>query len=139
MTLAVDTTSELQVETDRSHTAAAVGNKGVEVISTPALILMLEDVSERAMRSSYEDGEASVGTLVNVRHVGAALAGAVVTARARVAEINGRRVLFDVDASASEKLLMTGQHERAVVDLKRFLASQGLCDTAATDGEGGAP
>lgn len=119
-------TARFEIVTDSSHTAAAVGNAGVEVVSTTSLILFLEDASHRAIAASYEKGEASVGTVVNVRHVGGALAGASVTASARVSAVDGRRVTFVVEARQGNKLLMEGIHERFVVHLDRFLEKQGL-------------
>lgn len=119
-------TAAIDVPTDTSHTASAVGNTGVEVVSTTALILFLEEAAHRAIKGCYEPGEASVGTHVDVRHVGACAAGSLVTASARVTAVEGRRIAFAVEAHAGDKLLMTGSHERLVVDLTRFLAKQGI-------------
>lgn len=118
--------ASFDVVIDGSHTAAALGNTGVEVVSTTALILFLEDASHRAILESYEEGEASVGTVVNVRHVGAAPASATIRACARITAVVGRRLTFAVEARQGEKLLMEGTHERFVVDLRRFLEKQGL-------------
>ena len=124
--------AEITVQTDKTDTAAAVGNPGVEVISTAALIVMLEGAADQAIRACYRDGEATLGTLVNVRHVGAAPAGTTITARANVREVDGRRILFAVEAYGGEKCLMHGTHERVIVNLERFLASQGLTPRQGT-------
>src|ERR1700758_5439757 len=109
-----------------AHTAAAVGNAGVAVVATPALILYLEQASARGLEGFLEPGEASVGTLVEVEHLVAAVPGRPVVAEARVASIDGRRVVFALEARQGEKLIMRGRHERVAIVLDRFLQRQGL-------------
>jgi predicted thioesterase len=119
-------THSLQFETTAAHSAASMGNRGVEVVATPALILFLEETANAALRPCYEAGEASVGTVVNVQHLAAASIGATVTTTARVIAAKRRRVTFAVEVRQGDKLLLSGTHERFVVDLERFLAQHGL-------------
>jgi len=121
----------LRIETDDSHTAQRYGNEGVAVIATPVLIGFLETAALECLRPSYEEGEGSVGIFVNVRHLAAALPGAVVEAEATVTGVKGRRVEFAVRARAGGTLLMEGSHGRAVVDLARFFARLGAAPPAA--------
>ena len=123
--IAVGTRHVYRIETGDRHTAEHYGNDGVAVVATPVLIGFLETAAHECIAASYEAGEGSVGTAVNVRHLAAALPGAVVLAEARVTAVDGRRVDFAVEARVGEKLLMAGTHGRAVVDLRRFLASLG--------------
>ena len=116
----------LEIATDEAHTASAVGNPGVHVVATTALILFLEEAAHRAIAGLYEEGEGSLGTRVEVDHVGACLAGTQVAATARVLAVEGRKVTFAVEARAGDKLLMTGRHQRVVVELARFLKRHGL-------------
>lgn len=104
-----------------TDTAAALGNTGVEVISTPAIISYLEMTSHLLIAPLFEDGEASVGTEVCVRHHAAAVPGIEMECEAEVEEIKGRRIRFRVAARQSGALIMSGHHERAVVNLARFL------------------
>lgn len=112
---------EISVTIGEAHTAEAMGNPGVAVLGTTALILMFEDVSARLMKPFLETGEASVGTTVNVSHVNTAAVGEVVTVRAFVSKAEGRRVLFQCQAECGGKVLMHGTHERATVSLEHFL------------------
>jgi predicted thioesterase len=120
-TIEIGASHEIDIPTEDSQTAAALGNAGVDVIGTAALVLMVEDVSERTIHGAMDEGEASVGTMVNLRHLAPMPAGGVATARARVVEVTGRRVLFETSVHWGGRLLMEGTHERAVVDLTRFL------------------
>ena len=109
-----------------AHSAAAVGNTGVAVVATPALILYLEQASFRALETFLEPGEASVGVVVDVEHLAAAVPGRLVVAEARVTGVDGRRVVFAVEARQGETLIMRGRHERRAILLDRFLQRQGL-------------
>jgi fluoroacetyl-CoA thioesterase len=104
---------------EERHTASAVGNS--EVVSTPSLIGFLEQTSHRAILPFVEEGEVSVGARVEVDHLAAAFVGRPVTAMARVAAVEGRRITFEVEARQGDKLLMKGRHVRAVVSRERLL------------------
>ncbi|MGH6883804.1 MAG: thioesterase family protein, partial [Hypericibacter sp.] len=106
------------------HTASAIGNAGVHVVSTPALIGFLEDASHRAILDCYEAGEVSVGTKVDIEHLAAAPLGQPIEATAEVTAVQGRRVDFQVEARQGDRVVMRGRHQRAVVDLARFLAAE---------------
>jgi len=114
-----------RIEPTAAHTASAIGNEGVHVVSTPALIGFLEDASHRAIIDCYEPGEVSVGTKVDVEHLAAAPLGQPIEATAEVVVVQGRRVDFKVEARQAGRLIMHGRHQRAVVDLARFLAAEG--------------
>src|SRR5271169_3927306 len=108
-----------RVQPGPAHSAAAVG-------ATPALILYLEQASARGLEGFLEPGEASVGTVVDVEHLVAAVPGRPVIAEARVTAVDGRRVVFAVEARQEDKLIMRGRHERRAILLDRFLERQGL-------------
>ncbi len=103
------------------HTAEAIGNIGVKVVSTPHLIGFLEMASHTALIPHFEAGEASVGTRVSIEHVGAAAIGVSVECEALVKEVRGRRVTFEVIARQKGREIMRGTHERALVMLEPFL------------------
>jgi fluoroacetyl-CoA thioesterase len=125
--VAVGQSLRLRIETNDSHTADHYGNKGVAVIATPVLIGFLETAANECLLPSYEPGEGSVGIHVNVRHLAAALPGAVVEVSAVVTAVKGRQVEFAVEArGAGETLLMAGSHGRAVVNLTKFLGRLGV-------------
>jgi predicted thioesterase len=111
-----------RVATTPGDSAEAFGNPGVRVVGTPALIGFLETAAHRCLETAYEPGEGSVGTHVDVRHLAAAPDGAEIESTAEVIRVAGRRVRFAVAARWGETLVMEGTHERAVVDLARFLA-----------------
>jgi fluoroacetyl-CoA thioesterase len=111
-----------QLVPDRSHTAAAIGNDGVEVVGTPFLVGYFEIAAHRAILPFCEAGEVTVGTRIEVDHLAAARPGSAVTAEAKVVAVEGRRILFEIEVHQGERLLMKGRHGRAIVRLEKLLA-----------------
>jgi fluoroacetyl-CoA thioesterase len=68
-----------------------------------------------------EPGQTTVGMLVNIKHLAATPLDMKVTATARLKEVDGRRLVFDVEAYDEREKIGEGRHERFIVDLQRFL------------------
>lgn len=103
-------------------TAAAIGNDGVQVVSTPHIIGLLEETSHRAVRDFFEAGQASVGTKVNISHLAPAYPGRTLVCNSALVAIDGRRLRFEVKAEQDGREIMRGEHERALIRLDRFQA-----------------
>lgn len=104
------------------QTAAAFGAGGVRVFGTPVMIGLMENAAWRLVQPELAEGETTVGTVVNVRHLAATPVGGHVVATAELIEIDGRRLVFRVSAHDDNQLIGEGMHERARVLLDRFLA-----------------
>ncbi len=113
-----------EITPEERHTASAVGNIGVNVVSTPSLIGFLEQTSHRAILPFVDEGEVSVGTRVEVDHLAAAFVGQPLVATARIAAVEGRRVTFEVEVRQGDKLVMKGRHGRAIVSRERLLGKK---------------
>jgi fluoroacetyl-CoA thioesterase len=64
--------------------------------------------------------EQTVGTHIDVSHLAATPAGLEVTARVRLLEVDGRRLLFDVEVHDEVDLIARGKHERFVINKDKF-------------------
>lgn len=104
------------------NTAAAVGSGGIEVYATPMMIGLMEMAALRLVQPHLAEGETTVGTLVNVKHLAATPLGMVVRATARLDEVDGRRLRFTVEAFDEREKIGEGLHERFVVKHEKFLA-----------------
>src|SRR5262245_29630594 len=69
-----------------------------EVYGTPMMIYRMEVAAADAIEKYLPDGWASVGALVNVKHLAATPVGLTVTARAEVVAVNDRQISFVVEA-----------------------------------------
>ena len=107
------------LEGDTGH---ALGNTGVTVLGTPALIKYMEMSCGRALPPFLDDGEGSVATRVDIEHLAPAPLGADVVYRSEVVDVSRNRVTFSVTAHLGDTLLMRGRHIRAVLDMTRFRA-----------------
>ena len=112
---------EWSVMPPSADTASAIGNPGVDVVSTPATIGYLEMTCHYLIEPRFETGEASVGTAVDIRHRAAAFPGTTVECDAELLSVEGKRFRFHVAARQGGRLVMDGFHERAVVTLDTFL------------------
>jgi fluoroacetyl-CoA thioesterase len=116
----IGTSKELQVTSTPEMGVPHLGPRG-QVVSTPAMIQLMEQASLQAIASYLDENENSVGTKVCVSHTAAARIPSQVTVRARLSEFTGRRYIFQVEAyNADGKLMGEGTHERAVIDMNRF-------------------
>jgi fluoroacetyl-CoA thioesterase len=64
--------------------------------------------------------EQTVGTHINVSHTAATLPGMEVTARVKLIEVDGRRLLFEVEAQDEVEPISKGTHERFIINKKKF-------------------
>ena len=91
---------------------------GTPVLSTPSMIGLMEGVCLNAVVPHLDEDETTVGIHVSVSHVAGSALGEQVTVKCRLAEINKRRLVFEVSAHVGDRLLGEGTHQRAVVKLK---------------------
>ncbi len=103
------------------NTAAAVGAGGVEVFGTPMMVALIENAAWAAVAKELDDGHVTVGTVVNVKHLAATPLGQRVRATAELIEIDGRRLVFKVEAHDEKQKIGEGLHERFIVNLERFM------------------
>ncbi len=96
------------------------GTLGFSVLSTPGMIAMMERTSARLVYPLLDDGTASVGFEVCIKHVGAAGEGTKCTAHSRLDEIvDGRKLRFAVQVTADDgRTIGVGTHERRVIAAK---------------------
>jgi fluoroacetyl-CoA thioesterase len=102
-------------------TAHAMGSGGVHVLGTPAMLMLMEQAALTAVEPALPEGQTTVGTLLDVRHLAATPVGMQVTVRARLVAIDGRKLTYDVDAEDEREPIGRGTHERVIVDVDRFL------------------
>ena len=64
--------------------------------------------------------EQTVGTHVNVSHLAATPPGLEVTATVELIEVDGKRLVFSVEAHDGVDIISNGTHERFVINKERF-------------------
>jgi fluoroacetyl-CoA thioesterase len=90
------------------------------VLSTPVMIMIMENAALNALKPYLDPGESAVGTRVDIRHSAPTPVGKRVRGEAEVTKVDGRRVEFVVRASDEREEIGSGTHERTIVDLARL-------------------
>lgn len=121
LNLAPGLKGEYRVHVTEEHTAHHTGHTGVYVYSTPQLVLAMEMACAAALAGRLPDGWNHVGTKNEITHLAATPVGFDVVAKAELEEVDGRRLVFRVEAFDNTEKIGEGRHERFVVEWSRFL------------------
>jgi predicted thioesterase len=106
---------------EAQHLIDFAGDDMPAVLSTPWLIKWLEQTARETLAPLLEDGEASVGSEVDMRHLAPTPLGSIVTCTVRVISAEGRHVTFQVEAVDEREVIARGVHQRAVISKVHFL------------------
>ena len=120
-TLAAGLEHTARVDIDRERTIGFMG-EDARVYATPMLVRDIEVASRDLLGRHVDEGEDSVGTRIELDHLAATLIGMRVKLRARIVEVKGRAVVFEVEGSDGVEPICRGRHHRFVVDVAKTKA-----------------
>ncbi len=100
----------------------STGHIGVQVLSTPGMIAMMELASMKLVQQYLDERSTTVGTRICVDHKAPAPLGANLSVTSELISVEGRKLVFKVSAYWGDKLIGEGSHERFIVDKERFSA-----------------
>lgn len=103
------------------NTAKTMGSGELEVFATPAMIALMEGAAYKSVQSFLEQGQGTVGTLMNVKHVSATPLNMKIKAESELVEIDRKRLVFSVKAYDEVGLIGEGVHERFIIDNQKFM------------------
>jgi len=113
--------AELSHTVTDADSAAHWGSGLVPVFSTPALVGLMESSAVAALAGHLAPGQTTVGAHIDVRHLAATPIGMQVRARAELMGVEGRRLVFKIQAWDESELIGEADHERFVVDEAKFI------------------
>ena len=93
-----------------------------EVFATAFMVGFMEWACMEALRPYLEEGERTLGTMINVSHQAATPPGMTVTARVTCLEVDGKRTLWEIEARDEIEIIGKGTHERFTVNHEKFSA-----------------
>lgn len=104
------------------ETSAQVLGSGIlEVFSTPIMIAIMENAAMKAVENQIPEDYATVGISMNVRHLAATPIGKKVWAKAKLIEVKGKKLTFQVEAYDEIDKIGEGIHERYIVPEYSFV------------------
>jgi predicted thioesterase len=112
--------SELQVGQLFSDTVAITDDMSPphlpnKVLSTPDMVRLIEGTCLFGVQSYLDDGQTTVGIHICVSHSTAVASGEEVRVAAELAEIDRKRLVFNVKVTYGELLVSEGTHQRFIV------------------------
>ena len=112
-------TKELMVT--EQMTAQAMASGTLPVYATPCMVALMEDTAKDIVAPYLEDGQSTVGTALNIKHVSATPVGVTVRCEATLTEIDRKRLVFEVKAYDTAGVIGEGTHERFIIDCDKFM------------------
>lgn len=111
-------TATVRHDIDRDRTISFMGDD-CRVYATPKLLYDVEMACRDLLLRHVEAGKDSVGTRVELDHLGATLLGMWVEITVTLTAVNGNAVSFDFTARDAVEEVARGKHNRFVVGLEK--------------------
>jgi fluoroacetyl-CoA thioesterase len=118
--LEVGTTGTVSMRVRNSDLASAFaeasGERYPDVLSTPALLGLMERACAQAMAADVGEGQLSVGVKTEISHMQPTTPDVDVLARATLQAIEGALYWFHIEATDPSGLVGVAKHARAIVE-----------------------
>ena len=102
-------------------TAEVMGSGTLPVFATPAMVALMENTAAESVEALVGEGNTTVGTVINVKHLSADPTGVEVTCESELVEVDGRRLVFEIKVSDRDGVVGEAHHERFIIDKTRFM------------------
>lgn len=113
--------SSFETDVKNEHLASKYGSGLVDVLATPAMIALMECTAKNAVDLHLPIGYTTVGTKVDVVHMAATPIGMKVTVKAELIEVQGKKLVFKVEAFDEVEKIGEGIHERYIINSEKFM------------------
>lgn len=113
-------TQEITVEA--SNTAIAHGSGKLPVFATPAMVAFMENTAVKCIENDLDKGLDTVGIQIDTKHIKATKVGKKVTCTAKLTEVDGKKLTFEIEAADEDGPIGSSLHKRYVIDPIKFMA-----------------
>ena len=107
-----------RIDVDRDRTISFMGDE-CRVYATPLMLYDVEFACRDLVKEHLEPGKDTVGTRVELDHVGATLLGMWVEITVTLASVNGAAVSFDFTVRDAVEEVARGKHNRFIVGVEK--------------------
>ena len=101
--------------------AKTLGSGTMDVLGTPGLAAFAERCTWESVAPFLEEGEGTVGTAMDLKHLSATPVGRKVRFESELVEVDGRRLVFRFEGFDDAGKIGEGMHERFIVVKEKFL------------------
>ena len=120
--LSVGIRGNLERTVTEDLTAEALGSGLLPVFATPAAVALAEETAWRSVAGELEEGQGTVGTLMELAHIAATPLGMKVRCETELVEVDRRKLVFTVKVYDEKEKVADGRHERFIIDNAKFLS-----------------
>lgn len=106
-----------------SLTAEVMGSGDMPVFATPAMVALMENAAMKAVAPALEEGKTTVGGLIEASHLKPSPVGAEISAYAKLVEVDGKKLRFEIEAKEGDKTIGKATHLRFIVDREKFMSA----------------
>lgn len=114
--------AEFELTVTDADTAAQWGSGLIPIYSTPALVGAMEKTAVLALEGHLPTGQTSVGGRIEVRHLAPTPVGMKVRVAAELIEVEGRKLVFKIEAWDEVEKIGEASHDRFMIDEAKFMA-----------------
>lgn len=111
-----------EITVTKENSASAVGSGLLDVFATPAMVALMEKTAWMSIAPYLDEGEGTVGTKLDLAHTSATPVGMCVWCESELIEVDGRRLVFKVEAFDDKGSVGGGTHERFIIKNEKFMA-----------------
>ncbi|MDR1198049.1 MAG: thioesterase family protein [Prevotellaceae bacterium] len=113
--------AQSEITVDAGNTAISIGSGNLPVFSTPSMVALMENAAVKCIDRYLDETTATVGTALNIEHTRASAIGEKIIAKATLVAVNGRELVFDVEACGAKGITGKGSHKRFIVEIEKFI------------------
>ncbi|MBO6117248.1 MAG: thioesterase family protein [Bacteroidales bacterium] len=103
-----------------NDTATAFLSGEAEVLATPKLLALMEEVSSKSVKPYLPEGYISVGVEMHVYHLKSSKVGDKVQLESTFVKQDGRKLFFNVIATSNGEKIGEGECNRFIVNKAKF-------------------
>lgn len=120
--LKVGTEKSQQMTVGDKDTAKYHGSGSLQVYATPAMVAFMENTACACIAEYLQEGEDTVGIQIDVKHIKATKLGGLVSCKAKLTEIDGKKLTFEIEAADEQGAIGTALHKRYVINPEKFMS-----------------
>jgi len=110
-----------EITVTENDTAIAHGSGSLPVFATPAMVAFMENTAVKCIANDLDKKLDTVGIQINTKHLKATKVGKKVACTAKLTEVDGKKLTFEIEAADEDGPIGSSLHKRYVIDPIKFM------------------